>query len=85
MSHENVDLFLRVADAINAREVPDALIAPDFHIENIVTAVSDKTYHGAAGHASGSATPSTRSPRELAMKSRRSSPMVMISWLLASP
>jgi|SRR5271156_1290392 len=49
MSHENVDLFLRVADAINAREVPDALIAPDFHIENIVTAVSDKTYHGAAG------------------------------------
>lgn len=49
MSQENVELFLRGAEAINARDVPGALLAPDFRIENIITAVSDKTYHGAAG------------------------------------
>jgi len=48
MSEQNVDLYRRGVEAINARQVPDVL-APGFHMENIVTAVTDKTYHGARG------------------------------------
>src|SRR5439155_409475 len=35
--------------ALDAREVPETLLAPGFRMENIVTAISDKTYHGAPG------------------------------------
>jgi ketosteroid isomerase-like protein len=49
MSHENVEIFRRTVEAINARDVSEALMAPDFRIENVVTAVTDKTYYGAAG------------------------------------
>ena len=39
--------------AINAREMShelaEELLAPDFYMENLSTAVTDKTYHGAAG------------------------------------
>jgi hypothetical protein len=50
VSRENVDLYRQVGEAINSPDgVPEALLAPQFRIENIVTAVSDKTYYGAAG------------------------------------
>ena len=29
--------------------MPETLLAPGFRMENIVTAISDKTYHGAPG------------------------------------
>jgi ketosteroid isomerase-like protein len=45
----NVDLAYRFGDALNAREVPQGLLAPDFVMVNASTAVTDKTYHGAAG------------------------------------
>jgi ketosteroid isomerase-like protein len=48
MSQENIDLVYRLADALNAREVPD-FIAPDYRLENTITAVTDKTYIGADG------------------------------------
>ncbi len=49
MSRENVEVALRYMAAVNAREVPEDLLAPDFRIENVVTAVTDGTYHGAGG------------------------------------
>jgi len=49
MSQYNIDLHSRGAAAINAREVPEDLLAPGFRIENYVTAVTDNTYYGAAG------------------------------------
>jgi ketosteroid isomerase-like protein len=45
----NVDLVRSICAAINEREVPKDLLAPDLRMENVVTAVSDKTYYGAAG------------------------------------
>jgi ketosteroid isomerase-like protein len=49
MSQENRELALRYTAAINAREVPDELLAPDFRIEAVDTAVTRGTYHGANG------------------------------------
>ena len=49
MSQENVEVAMRFAEALDAREVPETLLAPGFRMENIVTAISDKTYHGAPG------------------------------------
>jgi ketosteroid isomerase-like protein len=49
MSQENTELALRYTAAINAREVPDDLLAPDFRIETVDTAVTHGTYHGADG------------------------------------
>jgi ketosteroid isomerase-like protein len=53
MSRENLDLYERSVAAANARDISDELaaeiIAPDFRIENAATAVTDKTYYGAAG------------------------------------
>ena len=49
MSQRNIDFWHRAAAAINAREVPEDLLAPELRMENLVTAVSDKTYHGPAG------------------------------------
>jgi ketosteroid isomerase-like protein len=34
---------------VDAREVPEALLGPNFRLENVVTAVTDRTYHGVAG------------------------------------
>ena len=49
MSQRNVEIALRYTAAINAREVPEELLAPDFQMENVSTAVTDRTYHGAEG------------------------------------
>lgn len=49
MSRENVEIFRRTVEVMNTRDVSEALTAPDFRIENVVTAVADKTYYGAAG------------------------------------
>jgi ketosteroid isomerase-like protein len=49
MSQRNIDLHTRGAEAANAREVPEDLLAPEFRMENRVTAVTDNTYHGADG------------------------------------
>ena len=49
MSRENVDLAYRYGAALNAREIPEELLASDFVMVNATTAVTDKTYHGAAG------------------------------------
>jgi len=49
MSHPNVDLVRRGAEAINARKVPEGLITPDVRMENVSTAVTQKTYLGASG------------------------------------
>jgi hypothetical protein len=43
MSQANVEIYRRISAAFDAREVPEALLAPAFRMENIVTAVSDKT------------------------------------------
>jgi ketosteroid isomerase-like protein len=53
VSEENVEIFRRMTEAAHVPEPNEAtiapFIAPDYRIENVVTAVSDKTYHGAAG------------------------------------
>jgi ketosteroid isomerase-like protein len=52
-AQRNLELHARGVEAMNARELSDELFAelctPDFHLENTSTAVTDKTYHGAAG------------------------------------
>ena len=49
MSEENVKLAYRYGDALNARDVPDGLLAPGFVMVNADTAVTDGTFHGADG------------------------------------
>ena len=49
MAEEHLELLERLAQAVNDAEIPDDLVAPDFLIENAVTAVTDKTYHGREG------------------------------------
>ena len=53
MSQENMALHERANAAINAGAFTDELaaerLAPDYSIENAVTAVTDKTYYGAEG------------------------------------
>ena len=49
MSQENVDLVYRYGEALNARKIPDGLLAPGFVMVNAETAVTDGTFHGAAG------------------------------------
>ncbi len=49
MSQENVELVYRYGEALNAREVPDGLLAPGFVMVNAETAVTDGTFEGAAG------------------------------------
>ena len=48
MSQENVELLRRWVNAVNARTVPE-FVTPDFRIENISTALTNKTYVGAEG------------------------------------
>ena len=49
MSRENVEIARRFTAAINAREVREGLFAPEFTMENVATAVTDRTYHGSEG------------------------------------
>jgi ketosteroid isomerase-like protein len=49
MSRENIEIARRWTAAINARQVPEGLLAPDVRLENVTTAVTDKTYRGAEG------------------------------------
>ena len=49
MSQENVERYRRSIAALDAREVPEDLLAPEFRMENVVNAVTDKTYEGQAG------------------------------------
>jgi ketosteroid isomerase-like protein len=49
VSQENVELAYAYGEALNAREVPDGLLAPDFVMVNAETAVTDKTYAGISG------------------------------------
>ncbi|HTQ68806.1 MAG TPA: nuclear transport factor 2 family protein [Solirubrobacteraceae bacterium] len=53
MSQENLDVYERAMATLAARVISDELaselLAPDFRIENAATAVTDKTYDGAAG------------------------------------
>ena len=53
MSKENIDLYERVTSALNTHEISDELadelLARDFYLENLSTAVTEKTYHGAEG------------------------------------
>jgi ketosteroid isomerase-like protein len=53
MSQENIELYRRLHEALNEREAPEALIAEDFLMENISTAVTGRTYFGAAGWRAG--------------------------------
>ncbi|HLL93222.1 MAG TPA: nuclear transport factor 2 family protein [Solirubrobacteraceae bacterium] len=49
MSQRNIELHSRAVAAVNAREVPEELLAPGFRLENHATAVTDYTYYGATG------------------------------------
>ena len=49
MSQESVELAHRYRAAVNARDVPAELLTPGFVMVNASTAVTDKTYEGAAG------------------------------------
>jgi hypothetical protein len=45
----NLALHERAVAAVRAREVPEEILAPRFHMENRVSAVTDYVYHGAMG------------------------------------
>jgi hypothetical protein len=49
LSPQNADLVYRYGAALNARAVPDGLLAPGFVMENAVTAVTDGSFRGAEG------------------------------------
>jgi hypothetical protein len=49
MSQRNIELHDRLVEAVNAREVPEDLLAPGFRMENRVSAVTDYAYHGTVG------------------------------------
>lgn len=49
LAERNVALHQRSADAANAREVPLELLAPEFRLENRLTAITDRTYLGPEG------------------------------------
>ncbi len=45
----NLEIHERVVQAVNAREVPEDVLAPGFQMVNRASAVTDYTYHGATG------------------------------------
>ena len=49
MSQDTVKLAYGYREALNAREVPDGLLAPDFVMVNAETEVTEKTYAGVSG------------------------------------
>ena len=65
-------LAYRYGDALNARDVPDGLLAPGFVMVNADTAVTDGTFNGAEGVSGGRATFSIWSRRTRPSSSRRS-------------
>jgi ketosteroid isomerase-like protein len=48
-SQANVEVLMRLVDAINAGPIPRELIAPDFELTNVTTAVADASYSGYEG------------------------------------
>ena len=51
VSQRNIDVHDRVVQAVNARKVPEEVLAPGFQMENRASAVTDYTYHGERGWA----------------------------------
>jgi hypothetical protein len=49
MSQRNIDVHDRAVEAVNAREVPEDILAPEFRMENHASAVTDYVYYGARG------------------------------------
>jgi ketosteroid isomerase-like protein len=49
MSEANVGFFLRLHEALDAREAPEQMYASDYRLDTVDTAVTSKTYHGSAG------------------------------------
>jgi ketosteroid isomerase-like protein len=49
MSQTSLEIARRFEEAVNARQLPDGLVAEDCTIENLPTAVTDKTYVGPEG------------------------------------
>jgi ketosteroid isomerase-like protein len=49
VSEQIIELAYHYGAALNAREVPDGLLTPDFVMVNAETAVTDKTYTGGRG------------------------------------
>jgi hypothetical protein len=54
VSQDNLELLRRVTEIFNVARLDESsvapMLAPGFRIDNIVTAVTDKTYLGAAGY-----------------------------------
>jgi ketosteroid isomerase-like protein len=51
MSQENAEIVLEAIDVMNARKVPEHLMADDAELQNVRTAVTDNLYVGPAGFA----------------------------------
>jgi ketosteroid isomerase-like protein len=49
MGSRNVSVLGWVVEAVNARTVPEDLLAPGFRMEHCASAVTDRTYRGANG------------------------------------
>src|SRR5581483_6514922 len=49
VSRRNLEAHERAVAAVNAREVPEGLLAPDFRMENRVSAATDYVYRGERG------------------------------------
>jgi len=49
LSRLNVELHASVVAAVNTREVPREILAPEFCLENHASSVTDYTYRGAMG------------------------------------
>ena len=49
MSEANVEIVRRLVDGVNDGVIPRELIAPDFELRNVTTAVTDATYLGYEG------------------------------------
>jgi ketosteroid isomerase-like protein len=49
VTDSNVELAMRFVAAINERRPPEEILAPDFTMENVSTAVTDRTYFGVDG------------------------------------
>jgi ketosteroid isomerase-like protein len=49
ITQRNIEVHARMVAAVRARQVPDGLLAPGFHLENHAAAAIDYTYRGARG------------------------------------
>jgi ketosteroid isomerase-like protein len=48
-SQRNIEVHEGIVEAVNARVVPEDLLAPGFRIESRLTPATDREYHGAVG------------------------------------